>query len=468
MKILKKIIATQFILYTIISNFSIVYADNFSYRMYNNDVILTNAESIVVMDADTNVVMFAKNPEVQRFPASITKTMTALLLIEYVEAGNAEYTDTISFSEKAVFSVPGDGSSIGQQVGTTLTVEQALYSLMLPSANEVANAIGEFVSGSTEEFAKLMTTRAKELGCLDTNFANPSGLHDDNHYTTALDMALILDKATEYTKFVEVAGTYNYKFERKNADGTTAQVNINNSNKLINPNNEYYNPNVICGKTGFTNPAKHTLVTYSEVNGHRIIITILYANKFEPYIDTTNLLDFFEDKYHDITLSELSFYETIDIYDETKTDVISDLTIKTVPKTITVPLTVEATDFEYSNATTELYSPPITEGQNVGKANYKLNDSFSTEGDFIAVHDVTEFSTTFLGKLLNILKLIGLGILYLTGIALILIVTIRYVNMRKRKKRREQREEAMRRNNPRGGRERNRSSRERDRNSRNR
>ncbi len=439
MKLLKKIATLQFILYIILNNFSIVYADKFtdtySYFLFNDSTIETGAESIVVMDADTNVVMYAKNPEVMRYPASITKVMTALLLIEYVEEGNATYDDRIVFSKEAILSVPYDGSNIGQQPGTSLTIDQALYSLMLPSANEIANGIGEYVGGSMDEFAKLMTKRAQELGCTDTQFSGASGLHDDNHYTTALDMALIMDKACEYDKFVEVAGTVNYSFERVNADGNTVEVNLTNSNKLINPSSEFYNPNVLCGKTGYTSEAEHTLVTYSEVNGHKIIISVLYGTKSVPYKDTTYLLDYFKDKYHDVTVSEISQYETLDVYDLETDEVFSELTVKTSPVVVTVPQSVTTSSFETAvfNSFEKIYAP-IEENEVVGTCEFVLNANYSVPSDVVAVHNVKEKGDTIFSLIWTIIKFILIGLLYIVGISAIVIIAIRTYNGKKRKK----------------------------------
>ncbi len=439
MKILKKIAALQFILYIILNNFSIVYADKFtdtySYYLFRDPNIQTGAESVVVMDADTNVVMYAKNPEVMRYPASVTKIMTALLLIEYVESGKANYNDLIVFSEEAILSVPFDGTNIGQQPGTSITIDQALYSLMLPSANEIANGIAEYVGGSMDDFAKLMTKRAQELGCEGTQFTGASGLHDDNHYTTALDMALIMDKACEYEKFVEVAGTLNYSFQRVNADNATVDVNLINSNKLINSATEYYNPYVVCGKTGFTSEATHTLVTYSEVNGHRIIISILYAKKSVPYADTTYLLDYFNDKYHDVTVSEFSQYETLDVFNSKTDEIFEEITVKTSPVVVTVPNSVTTSSFESALfETVDKIFAPIEENAILGNCEFVLNANFKVQSEVVAVTSVQEPRDSVLSVVLNILKFILIGLLYILGICAIVIVAIRTYNGKKRKK----------------------------------
>ncbi len=433
MKVLKKILSLHILLYIILNNFAIVYADNFTYKLHSNQ-IFTNADSVVVMDADTNVVIYEKNGETKRYPASITKIMTALLLIEHVEAGRASYSDTITYSKEAIYAVPYSGTNIGQQPGTSLTIEQSLYSLMLPSANEIANGIGEYLAGSMDEFGVMMTKRANDLGAVNTNFVNASGLHDDNHYTTALDMALIMDKAKEYDKFVEVAGTYNYKFSRLNADGKTVELDLYNSNRMISQSNLYYDEHVVAGKTGYTTPAKHTLVTYSEVDGHKIIISVLHANKYEPYKDTTSLLNYYGNKYHDITLSELPLYTTLDVYNVATDEIINELTAKTAPKTINVPSSVSTFDFDYEDTTNSKTYAPVALDEVVGTADFFLNDTFRVQTELIAIHDVKDKGNGIFAKLFNIVRMLFIVILYILGLFLLSILPIRHYNKIRNKK----------------------------------
>ena len=144
------------------------------------------AQAAIVMEANTGTILYAKNIHEELYPASTTKIMTCLLAVE-----NAGLSDIITFSDEAVFSVPKGGSNIGMDVGQSITLEQALYGIMVGSANEVANAVGEHVGGSISSFVRLMNERARELGCTNTHFANTNGLQADDHYTSAYDLALI-------------------------------------------------------------------------------------------------------------------------------------------------------------------------------------------------------------------------------------------------------------------------------------
>ena len=144
------------------------------------------AETAVLLEANTGMILYGKDMHRRMYPASTTKLLTCLLAAEYLDL-----SDTITFSENAVHSVPADGSKIGMDTGETITVEQALYGIMVGSANEVSNAVAEKISGSTEAFAELMNQKAAELGCTDSHFVNAHGYHDDDHYTSAYDLALI-------------------------------------------------------------------------------------------------------------------------------------------------------------------------------------------------------------------------------------------------------------------------------------
>ena len=166
-----------------------------------------SAESAILMDIDTGSILYAKNIHKKSYPASTTKLLTCLIA---VEQGNLD--DMVSFSDTAIFSVPTDGSKIGMDVGESITLEQSLYGILVGSANEVANAVGEYISGSLEEFINLMNERAAQLGCTDSHFMNTNGLHDDNHYTSAYDLALISAAFFQNDMLCKIGNTDRYEF----------------------------------------------------------------------------------------------------------------------------------------------------------------------------------------------------------------------------------------------------------------
>ena len=155
------------------------------------------AESAIVMEADTGMILYAKDMEAKNYPASITKIITALIALE-----QCELNEEITYSYHATHSIEYGSSSIARTEGEILTVEESLYALMLASANECANALAEHISGSSEEFAKLMNRKAKDIGCQDTYFITPNGLDAEGHYTTAADLAKIAAYAIQNETFI--------------------------------------------------------------------------------------------------------------------------------------------------------------------------------------------------------------------------------------------------------------------------
>jgi len=241
--------------------------------------------AVVVMDADTGLVLYGNQHHTQLYPASITKIMTALLVLEHVH----DLTQRIEFSHNAVFSIPRNSSHIAMDVGETLTVYQALYGLMLSSANEVSIALAEHVSGTVEAFADKMNARAKELGTINTHFVNPSGLPDEGHVTTAYDMALIMREAINHQIFVDIIKTRRFDIPPTERQNYTRE--LLNTNRLIHPGS-YFNEWVIGSKTGWTSAAQHTLVTYAEHEGRRLIISTLQASSGGNFRDTLALMSF--------------------------------------------------------------------------------------------------------------------------------------------------------------------------------
>lgn len=247
--------------------------------------VSVQAESGIVIDADTGTVLWGQNIHNQYFPASITKIMTALIVIE-----TCSLDETVTFSHNAVFNVEAGSSNAGINEGDKLSVKDCLYALLLKSANEAANALAEHVAGSTEAFADMMNVKAKELGCTDTHFANPSGLNDPEHYTSTYDMALIARAAFLNPTFEEIDSTTYYKLPPNsiNPEGLT----IYPGHKMLKKSTPYYYPGIVGGKTGYTTLAGNTLVTCARKNGLKLIAVILKGSTPQYWTDTKNLLDF--------------------------------------------------------------------------------------------------------------------------------------------------------------------------------
>lgn len=256
-----------------------------------------DAEACCVMDLSSGLVLYSKNSKKKNYPASITKIMTTLLTIE-----NCLLGEELTFSAQAVNSIPWDGSKLGVLAGEKLDIEQSLYAIMLQSANDVCAGAAEYISGSDLEFAKLMTGRAKEIGCVNTHFTNPHGLHDDKHYTCAYDMCLIGREAMKNSIFRKVTASRTYTVSATNM---SKERIISNHHQMINGYRSSYlyeYENCIGGKTGYTSAAENTLVTFAKKDDMELVCVVMRAQgtsaKENQYTDTRKLLDAAFENYH--------------------------------------------------------------------------------------------------------------------------------------------------------------------------
>ncbi len=244
------------------------------------------AEAAILMDAATGDILYQKNMDEQLYPASITKIMTCLLALE-----NSSLDDTVVFSFDAVYKNESDSSHIARDVDEEMSMEDTLYAVMLESANECAYAVAEHVGGGDyQTFIDMMNERAKELGCTNTHFTNANGLPDEEHVTTAHDMALIAREAIKNEKFREIIGTTLYVIPPTNVHDENTY--LNNHNRMINDykGSEHLYEYCIGGKTGYTEAAGNTLVTYAE-KGDQLLISVVLKTT-APYDDATALFEY--------------------------------------------------------------------------------------------------------------------------------------------------------------------------------
>ena len=254
-------------------------------------------DGAVLLEANTGVILYAKNKDKRLYPASTTKVMTALLAAE-----NLSLTGTVTFSHDAVFSIERGSSNIGMDEGEAITVEEALYGLMVGSANEVANALAETVSGSVPAFSDLMNKRAEELGCTNTHFLNPHGLFDEDHYTSAYDLALISAEYFKNNLLIQVGSTPTYHFLP--TDTQPDDFTLHNKHKLINGEIRY--EGILGGKTGYTSEARETLVTCAERDGLKLICVILKEESPYQFSDTVELFDYGFNNFKAVNVAENS------------------------------------------------------------------------------------------------------------------------------------------------------------------
>lgn len=335
------------------------------------------AAGAVVMDAESGAVLYGKNQDKQLFPASITKLMTALLSYE-----NLDPDDTVTFSENAVFGIEFGSSNIGMDVGESITVDEALYGLMVASANEVAIALGERVSGTESDFVSLMNQRAAELGCKNTHFVNPNGLHDSDHYTTAYDMALIAREIYKYPDLIEYMSQLNYHFlPSKNQPD---DFWILNTNDFL--NNEFEYDAIVGGKTGYTDQARETLVSFAERDGKKLICVIMREEPPFQYFDTVDLLNYAFDNFKQIKIvkEENRFTQTSADFLSSGPDIFGNSTSSfyiNEDAMLTVPKSVSFSDLT-AEITPALYEPGVQEkeSEKESKDNKDSKDSKSDKG----------------------------------------------------------------------------------------
>lgn len=241
------------------------------------------SESAILYDVTHDKVLYEKNADTKRYPASITKLMTAMLVLEH-----ANLNETVTYSETAVTKLESGAVTLQLKAGDQVSVKDSLYGLLLKSANEVANGLAEHVGGSISGFADMMNAKAKALGCTGTHFVNPNGLNDPEHYTTARDMAKIAAAAFKNQTLCEIASTTSYVFPATKA---AAARKITMGHKMLFENDARYYNGIVGGKTGYTSLAGNTLVTCVEQDGVRMIAVIL-KSKSTHYTDTRALLDY--------------------------------------------------------------------------------------------------------------------------------------------------------------------------------
>lgn len=340
---------------------------------YWPDAPETLSPGVILMEESTGTILYEKNSDEAHYPASITKIMTTLLALE-----NGNLSDMVTFSDDAINNT--EGSGIARDYGEQMTLEQCLYGVMLESANECAYAVAEHVGGTVENFVDMMNAKAKELGCTNTHFANPHGLQDENHYTTAHDMALIAQAAYQNETFRIIIGTKMYTIPptNKHAEETVLRNHHDMLCTYHNANRKYLYPYCVGGKTGYTATANSTLVTYAEKDGMTLICVVMDTQSPNQFIDTVNLFDYAFDNFQVLNVSENDTnYSAETTVDNGNLNNIAPFVELDKDAVIVLPKTAEFSDtsssVEYNDSDPEI-AGSITytyAGRNVGKADIK-------------------------------------------------------------------------------------------------
>ena len=264
------------------------------------------AQAAILMDANTGAILYAKNIHEKLYPASITK-----LLSTYVAIQECELDEMVTFSEEAVHSINWwEDANMGVYAGSSLTLEEVLYGILVGSANEAAYAVAEHVSGNLESFSTLMNKTAKELGCLNSNFVTPNGIHDENHYTTAYDMALIAKAFFSNETLTKMSSTT--RFDVPVTENQTREGLILAAKSQLLPGKPYAYEPLIGTKTGYTDQARQTLVSCAEKNGLKLICVILKEESPAQFTDTIELFNYGFENFEAISLDGINNEYAID------------------------------------------------------------------------------------------------------------------------------------------------------------
>ncbi len=351
------------------------------------------AEAAILMDSSTEKILYSKDSDKKMYPASITKILTAILVIE-----NCNLEDIVIVPNEAIASIPSGYAVASLQVGEKLTVTQLLQVMLVYSANDAANVLAFHVSGSIEKFAELMNNKVAELGLTNTHFLNPSGVHDENHYSTAYDLAIIMKYCMKNSSFRSLSSLKHCTIPA--TDKSEERVFIT-TNELLRYNNHevasnYYYKYAIAGKTGFTSQAKNCLVSVSNKENLELICVVLSADLYPnnlsgKFIDTKAL---FEYGYNNYTLRRLrernAIASQIEIENGTKETKNLDLLIS---DDITALISQNDLNAEFSpeiEVIDNLFAP-ISQGSIVGKIKYNI-DGIEYSSNLIASHSVEKSS----------------------------------------------------------------------------
>ena len=400
MKIFKKIIIFFILILFLFSNFS--FADNGT----NLEIY---SEAAILIDSNSGKILYSKNINEKRYPASTTKILTAILAIEHFSLD-----EKLTASYEAVMSIPSGYSNAAIQVGETLTVKELLEVFLVHSANEAGYILAEGISGSVSQFANLMNKKALELGCQNTHFTNPSGLHDENHYSTAYDLSQIAKYCMKNEVFRSIVSMRTCTIP---ATDMYEERFFRNTHEMLNSKSEYYNENVIGIKTGYTSQSKNCLISGYKNGDVELISVVLSApasvgNKGTSgkYTDTQTLFNYGINNFS---------YKNIGIAGQVVTQIEIE-NAKSNNKHLNLILDKNIEVFIDNSINLETLQPeikinenitaPISTGDIVGTATYTVDGETYTT-NLLASHDVEP--TTYLKNILKIfLSLITLVIVY--------------------------------------------------------
>ena len=359
----------------------------------NLDELNIYSPSVILMEKNTGKIIYEKNAYEKMYPASTTKIMTAILTLE-----NCDLQDKAIVSANSIQSVPNGYSTAYLQIGEELTINQLLNVLLVASANDAANVLAEHIAGSVDSFCTMMNTKAHEIGCLNTNFVNPNGVHNENHYSTAYDLALIGRYAMNNETFRNIVSTNSYTLPATNK-WTQNNRYFANTNELIKKDtrdavdNYYYE---YCNgiKTGYTNPAKECIVASIKKNDLEFIVVTLGSDKTDNglsarYLDCKTLFNYAIQNYSTFKINEAnSVLKQIDVLNGN----LSTRTLDVIVENEINILINNSTDISSISPTVNINFPlsaPISKNSIIGTITYNIDDT-TYSSNLLAGSDVEE------------------------------------------------------------------------------
>lgn len=361
------------------------------------------ATSGTVIDCIDGKILYSKNMNEKLYPASLTKILTAILVVE-----NCNMQDEVIISKSAIDSVQPGYLTANIQVGESLTVEQLLNILLISSCNDAPNALAEHIAGNAEQFVVMMNNKAKEIGCQNSNFTNCNGTHDENHYSTAYDMALIGKYAMQYEEIRNITNKISYKLGTTNKYDKEDRL-YETSNELILSGSENYYRYAKGVKTGFTTPAGYCLMAYSEKDDIPLVAVIMKATTSDSrYSDAKKVLNYaYENNSIRTIAGKGQNLQTLKIKNATKEteklNAILENDIKAVVKNEN-----QNTNVEPKIEIQDKLKAPIQKGKVIGKVTYEIEGKAYT-ANLIAETEVKKSKTLFTFVIIFISLIIILG-----------------------------------------------------------
>lgn len=354
------------------------------------------SEAALLIDSNSGKILYSKNENERKYPASTTKILTAILTIE-----NCNLDDVVTVDYDSIALVPSGYTVAALQVGEQLTVKQLLQVLLVHSANDAANVLAKHVGGSMESFESMMNSKLSEIGCENTHFTNPSGKHDENHYTTATDLAKLMNYCVKNDTFREISGS---KYCIIPATNKYEERMFTNTNELLvkdtrEISSNYYYPYVIAGKTGYTTEAKNCLVSVAKKDDLQLICVVLGGIRTDDglsarFVDSKTL---FEYGYNNFTLRKIrekgSIAKQVEIPKATKDT--KDLDLLTTDEIIAL-INQKDLDKELEPEITlnDNLEAPITQGDTLGKLTYNI-EGIEYTTNLVASHSVEKDNSLF-------------------------------------------------------------------------